>query len=244
MVQIVGHRGGRNLWPENSLEGFRKLAALGVEAVEFDVHPTRDGDIAVIHDATLERTTLGEGRVADRTAAELAEIRLKDSDEHVSTLDAVLRVLAPTSFELHVEIKTDVGGEPYKGFEPRVVTSIEQHGLQDRTVYTSFRPEVLEAVRRLRPEARVLASVNEAWAERCGGVDAWLTRFSTIRGCLVAVEKGLLAKTQEFWQSRVGPERLGVWVPNERDDLAYWLKQPVRQLTTDRPDLAVELRGR
>ncbi|MCC7274989.1 MAG: glycerophosphodiester phosphodiesterase, partial [Alphaproteobacteria bacterium] len=55
MVMIVGHRGARNLWPENSLAGFRRTAALGVEAVEFDVHGTRDGGIVVIHDPALER---------------------------------------------------------------------------------------------------------------------------------------------------------------------------------------------
>ena len=57
MVMIVGHRGGRNLWPENSLSGFRKLAAMPVEGVEFDVHLTGGGELLVIHDPTLDRTT-------------------------------------------------------------------------------------------------------------------------------------------------------------------------------------------
>ena len=72
MVLIVGHRGARNLWPENSLDGFRRTRDLGVDAVEFDVHLARDGDLVVIHDPTLERTTEGTGTVADRTAAQLA----------------------------------------------------------------------------------------------------------------------------------------------------------------------------
>jgi ABC-type molybdate transport system permease subunit len=64
-VAIIGHRGARNLWPENSLDGFRRTRALGIEGVEFDVHIARDGELVVIHDPTLERTTEGTGRVAD-----------------------------------------------------------------------------------------------------------------------------------------------------------------------------------
>ena len=63
MVMIVGHRGARNLWPENSLSGFRKLLGLNVDAVEFDVHETRDRQLVVIHDPTLQRTTEKAGAI-------------------------------------------------------------------------------------------------------------------------------------------------------------------------------------
>ena len=63
MTLITGHRGARNLWPENSLQGFRNVLELGVDAVEFDVHVTDAGELLVIHDATLERTTDGHGAV-------------------------------------------------------------------------------------------------------------------------------------------------------------------------------------
>ena len=53
-VAIIGHRGARNLWPENSLDGFERTRALGIEGVEFDVHIARDGELVVIHDPTLD----------------------------------------------------------------------------------------------------------------------------------------------------------------------------------------------
>ncbi|WP_375263913.1 glycerophosphodiester phosphodiesterase family protein [Palleronia sp.] len=65
MTAITGHRGARNLWPENSLMGFRKAAELGCDAIEFDVHLTVAGELVVIHDPTLERTTEGAGEVAN-----------------------------------------------------------------------------------------------------------------------------------------------------------------------------------
>ncbi len=93
MTFITGHRGGRNLWPENSLEGFRNVLDLGVDAVEFDVHLTDAGELVVIHDATLERTTEGQGPVRGLTPEARSSTRLRDSDETVPTLADVLEVL-------------------------------------------------------------------------------------------------------------------------------------------------------
>ena len=60
---VVAHRGGAALWAENSITAFRGAIGLGVDLIEFDVHPTRDGKIVVIHDPTLGRTTTGTGAV-------------------------------------------------------------------------------------------------------------------------------------------------------------------------------------
>ncbi|MDF2812418.1 MAG: glycerophosphodiester phosphodiesterase, partial [Microvirga sp.] len=97
MVKIIGHRGARDLWPENSLEGFRKLIELGVEGVEFDVHQTRDNEIVVIHDPTLDRTTHGSGPVGEKTFTELQAITLRNSRERIPSLDDVLNVLGESA---------------------------------------------------------------------------------------------------------------------------------------------------
>ncbi len=242
-VAIVGHRGARNLWPENSLDGFRRTRALGIEGVEFDVHIARDGTLVVIHDATLERTTEGRGRVADHTAAELAATKLRDGGgAGVPRLDQVLDVFAGGDIELHIEIKTDADGRRYPGLEQRLIDIIAERGLQDRAILTCFAPEALEIVRAIAPRQRVLASINQRSAEVLGGVAAALDRLTAIAGCLIAVEKGLLAETLELCLERVGGERLGAWVANDADDLAFWLRQPIRQITTDRPDTALQQR--
>lgn len=243
MVMIVSHRGARNLWPENSLDGFRRTIALGVEAVEFDLHLSRDGEIMVIHDPTLERTTVGTGLVAARTARELAAIALRDGDgEGVPTLDQVLDLFAPTTMELQVEIKTDALGRPYPGLEQRAIDAILRRGLESRAMLTCFVPDVLETVRRLRPSMPVLASVNRGSAEMLGGIERALARFDAISGCLVAVEHTLLASCLELCRARIGGERLGAWTPNTPELIAHWMAQPIRQLTTDRPDLALATR--
>jgi len=243
MVLIIGHRGARNLWPENSLDGFRRTLALGVDGVELDVHLSRDGDLAVIHDPTLERTTEASGAVQDRTTAELAAIRLRDADgEGVPRLDDVLDIFRGSTLELHLEIKTDVAGRAYRGLEARLVDAIQRRGLHQRAIITCFVPEVLQTVRRLDPTQRVLASLDRRSAELMGGIEAALDRFAAIDGCLLAVEKSLLAATLDLCRQRFGNERLGAWVPNDPHDITYWLHQPIRRITTDRPDLALVAR--
>src|SRR5215213_901611 len=68
---IVGHRGAMGYAPENTLASFERAVALGVDAVECDVHLSADGVPVVIHDHTLDRTTDGHGLVADHTLAQL-----------------------------------------------------------------------------------------------------------------------------------------------------------------------------
>ena len=235
MVLIIGHRGARSLWPENSLEGFERTRDLGVDAVEFDVHLARDGELVVIHDPSLERTTKGTGPVADRMARELAAMG-------VPGLEAVLDVYAGTPIELHIEIKTDALGRPYEGLEKRLLDVIGRRKLEQQAIVTSFVPEILETVRRLAPQQRVLGSLDRRSAELFGGLPAALDRFAVIGNCMIAVEKGLLADSLDLCLRRVGAEFLGAWVPNEADDIAQWLARPIRQITTDRPDVALALR--
>jgi glycerophosphoryl diester phosphodiesterase len=251
---IVGHRGARNLWPENSLSGFRRLIASGADAVEFDVQETRDGTAVVLHDPLLERTTEGTGPVHDRTAAEVLATRLRegqgapggpglDPGECVPSLAQVLRLFAPTRMELHVEIKTDAAGELPAGAVARTVQALHDAGVQERSVLTCFVPEVLEQVRACWPGARVLASLDHRSAEMLGGIGRALARYAALPGCIVAVEKKLLAATWAQCLAALGTERLGAWVVNEPDEIAHWLAMPVRQITTDRPDLALAARG-
>ena len=83
-VQVAAHRGGALLWPENSLLAFRNALALGTDLLELDVHLTADGELVVIHDPTLERTSTGTGAVGGARLADLAGTRLRARDGAVT----------------------------------------------------------------------------------------------------------------------------------------------------------------
>ncbi len=95
MTKIIGHRGARNLWPENSLTGFRNALRLGVDAIEFDVHLTDSGELLVIHDAALDRTVHATGPVRRLSPEGRLATRLRDTDESIPTLSDVLGSLRP-----------------------------------------------------------------------------------------------------------------------------------------------------
>ena len=70
-IYVAAHRGWSTAYPENTMEAFRAAAEIGVDQIETDVRVTKDGELVLIHDATVDRTTNGTGRVIDMTLAEL-----------------------------------------------------------------------------------------------------------------------------------------------------------------------------
>lgn len=244
MVKIIGHRGGRNLWPENSLGGFRNVLALDIDAVELDVHLSSDGIPVVIHDPLLDRTTNGRGPVQAQSAEALGKIVLKDSrGETVPTLAAVLDIFAPTKLELELEIKTDERGFPYPDMPEKIMALAEERGMLDRVFLTCFVPEVLEDVRRTFPGQRLLMPIDRRSAEFFGGFSKVLRRGLDV-ATVLGIEKSLLEEVLDQCIAEAGTSRVGCWVPNTEPELEYWMSKPIGQLTTDRPDLAVLIAGR
>src|SRR5689334_9886462 len=157
MTDIASHRGGALLWPENSRISFENTAKLKVEQVEFDVHPSRDGKLVVIHDDTLDRTTDGKGPVAAQDWAALSKLVLKGTGgQRMLLLDEVIEIFRPTSIVLRLEIKCGPDRVPYPGHASRVAEAIRQAKMLERSVFTSFQiGTVGEAVAAARPRTHV-----------------------------------------------------------------------------------------
>jgi glycerophosphoryl diester phosphodiesterase len=243
MMNITGHRGARDLWPENSLGGFRNVLALDVDAVEFDVHLTDAGELLVVHDATLDRTSEGSGPVRALTPEKRRTLLLKHCGETIPTLADVLETLAPAKEKrLHVEIKSDPDGRAYDGIVERIVGEIDRLDLRARCHLTSFDISILEECRRVAPDIQRLVSVNAAWANRLGGIDAFLSRVTGLAD-IVAVHHELMEAHWGDIASAVPLDRLCVWTLNDAALIRNWLARGIGHLTTDRPDLALSLRA-
>lgn len=247
---LVGHRGAKGLHPENSLSGFRAAAAMdGLDAVELDLHLSADDELVVIHDPLLNRTTNGSGPVSNFRLEELRRLSLKHRqhgaehlvDETIPTLDEVLDILVPSGKEIHIELKNDAAGRIYQNLAPRLLDIARKRGILDRCVFTSFLPEVLEDIRRRESRARLLASISPRSAELLGGYESALARFERCGECLIALEAGLfktlLDESREFRDF----SKVAVWVVNDEKSLRRFRDLGVKQITTDRPDLAIPL---
>ncbi|GEM_PF-424819 len=104
-IVSVAHRGGIVPgYPENSLAAFRRSVALGMDVIEIDLRGTRDGEIVIMHDADLERTTSGKGPVTECTLAELKQLDL-GGGERIPTYEDVLKAITLTRVKLLLDIK-------------------------------------------------------------------------------------------------------------------------------------------
>lgn len=153
--RVFGHRGAMGYAPENTFASFERAVALGVDAIELDVHLTADGEVVVIHDPLLERTTSGRGLVGEHTLAEIraldagASFAGESAGQQVPTLDETL-AWARGRCVLDIEIKG--GPAPYPGIEARVVDLIRRHDMTDQTIVISFDHPTVARVRALAPE--------------------------------------------------------------------------------------------
>lgn len=169
---VIAHRGGAGLAPENTLASFRNGIALGADVIEMDVHLSRDGELVVIHDPTLERTTDGTGRVADRTLAELqalnAAARFGDGRgerQAVPPFTQVLGLLSGNRVRIEVEIKVPPQGR-YAGIEAKLVQALVERNLLERVAVSSFDFGVLADVKRANPAARTVALMTSDFFRR------------------------------------------------------------------------------
>lgn len=160
-MKIFAHRGASGSFPENTLTAFREAALLRIEGVEFDVHLTKDRQLVVIHDETIDRTSNGTGYVKDMTLYELRKYDYgswfsKDfAGEKIPTLGEVLAIFEGTEHRINIELKTDVF--PYEGIENLVLKAIEVSQLEERIIISSFDHEIVQRVVKQAPHIEVAA---------------------------------------------------------------------------------------
>jgi glycerophosphoryl diester phosphodiesterase len=240
MVRIIGHRGASKLWPENSLGGFEEALKLPIDGIEFDVHRTADGELVVLHDAKIDRTARGTGIISAMTIAQVKTAVLKSGQGGtIPTLVEVLDLFRMSDKEMQIEIKTDIFGRPYPGMPSQIMEAVRKFHLQDRCTLTSFVPTILLEAHHDFPDVRYLASINAASAQQMGGIAMAMGRFGAIPECVMAIHKDILVVMLESCIDLVGSSRLGAWVPNTHEELSYWMRAPILQVTTDSPDVAL-----
>ncbi|WP_122466029.1 glycerophosphodiester phosphodiesterase family protein [Brevundimonas lutea] len=240
--RIIAHRGGAAEQAQNTLGAFRACVGSGIDGVEFDVHQARDGVLIIHHDAWLDRSTDGHGAVAVHTAQALAALKVRGAAEGPPRLDDALEALGTDPrLELHLEVKTDHRGRVPDGLVQRCLEAAAARGLTDRLVITSFRADDLECAVTTCPGLRTALAIQLSTSWMVGGLEVLVERGLRIPGCVISLES-LLARTNLEWLLEIAPGRLGVWNADDEDDLRFWLGQPVRQIITDRPTLALRLR--
>ena len=158
-VMVTGHRGASGFAPENTMAAFRLAHEQGADMIELDVYLSLDGRLVVMHDATVDRTTDGQGRIEDMT---LEQIKALDAGswmgeqfkgERVPTLDEVLE-WAKTRVLVNIEIKG-------AGCEEQIVALAKKHELTDKILVSSFHHDYLAKIKELDPALATGALFDE-----------------------------------------------------------------------------------
>lgn len=229
---IVAHRGASALAPEHTIPAYEKAVETGADALELDVHLSADGQVVVIHDATLDRTTDATGPVHERTLQQLKRLDAGAwfgeafRGQRIQTLTEVLeRFRDRVGFG--IELKG--GSDFYPGIEERVLTLLQIYDVLDRTLVFSFDHLALKKLKELDPAVRTGALVVGRFLDPAAiAPPGMLTAFcpkaelTTEREVAAALKAGL---------------EVYVWVVNDPLEARRFAAWGVRGLVTDRPEL-------
>jgi glycerophosphoryl diester phosphodiesterase len=248
---VIAHRGGRSLGPENTLHTYQRAVDLGVDVLEMDVHLTKDGHLAVIHDNTVDRTTNGTGPVESFSLAEL------------QTLDAAHRWTKDRgrSFPLRGKgIKIPALAEVFRTFphmrmniemkEPRPTTIsslcrlIRDHNMSEKVMVASFDAGALKRFRKRCPEIATSAGALEAFLFYLLQKMHLENAFSPIAQALQVPENfgDLQILSKRFVEAaRARNIRVQAWTVNDIDRMKRLLNQGVNGIMTDYPQRLIEI---
>jgi glycerophosphoryl diester phosphodiesterase len=154
-VMRVGHRGARGHAPENTMVSFARGAEMGVDAVETDVQLSRDGEVVLIHDHTVDRTTDGHGFVKDMTLAELAGLdagRWYDARYAGERIPTLAQLLAWAKDRVGVALEIKNGPIYYPGIAEKTIRLVRQHRMERQVILISFDHLVLREAKQIAPE--------------------------------------------------------------------------------------------
>lgn len=155
---IIAHRGYSGKAPENTLTAFRLALEAGVDMVELDVQLSRDQEVVVFHDRTVNRTTDGKGAIHDLTLRELKSLdagswfHRKFSGERIPTLREVLEFLNH-QIGINIEMKANSRSQHWsEQLESKVVHIIKEHGIENNVVLSSFDHRIIKRIKHAHPE--------------------------------------------------------------------------------------------
>lgn len=157
------HRGFRRKYPENTQLAFTKALEAGAQGIELDVHLSRDGEVVILHDEFVDRTSDGTGLVSSLTLAELKKLNFAhlypDLDaQRIVTLAEYLEWVREQPLITNIELKNGI--LPYPGLEERVCDLVRSFGLQERVLISSFNHPSLVKMKQLDPELKCGALVE------------------------------------------------------------------------------------
>ncbi|MCD8155546.1 MAG: glycerophosphodiester phosphodiesterase [Clostridiales bacterium] len=238
-TEIFGHRGASGYAPENTLEAFALAVEQKADGVELDVQLSKDGELVVIHDETLDRTTNGTGLVMNYTLEELKTFTVSANgperypNAKIPTLREVLELMKQTGTKVNIELKT--GEIWYPDIEKKTVALVKELGMEDKIIYSSFNHYSVMAVKEIDPEAEtafLLGHVPLDVEKQAREMDVQGLHPGTVHMHMPSVRKAYLDSGLN----------LRVWTVNEEEDMRDLIGAGIKAVISNYPDRAFKIR--
>jgi glycerophosphoryl diester phosphodiesterase len=235
---VIAHRGASGYAPENTLAAFRRAIAMGATFIETDLQLSRDARFVAIHDATVNRTTNGQGKVHDLTLADLRKLDAGSwfgsefAGERIPTLEEILEFAKKHDVVFYLELKP--GGS--WGGEHALISALRESGEIARTVVISFDPEILISVRNIEPTLMTGFLFD-------GKISDPLEKTIEIGARQIAV-RGDLVSPRLLKEARARDLQLVCWTVNHPGHMRLLAEAGVDGIMSDYPDRLVELARR
>lgn len=189
-MKNFAHRGFSGKYPENTLLAFQKALDEGVDGIELDVQLTADGEVVIIHDEKVDRTTDGEGLVVSYTLEELKKLdasyiyKGEMGFNPIPTLREYFQLVKDSSIVTNIELKTGIN--EYPGLEEKVYALIREFHLEDRIIISSFNHYSVLRMKAMAPELSY-GFLSDTWIYNPGqytksyGVDCYHPFFLQLK---------------------------------------------------------------
>ena len=242
MVQIFAHLGFSGYYPENTMLAFQKVAEETVaDGIELDIQLTKDGEIVIMHDEMLDRTTNGSGWLKDHTLEELKMLSVGVNvkgffpRQNIPTLREYFTWLKTTKLITNIELKTSYF--EYEGIEEKLIAMVKEFGLEDQIWYSSFNHYTVARIKKLMPEAKC-GLLTDTWLMNIGEYAASQGAASVNARTYFCAKEGVAA---DLHAHNIA---LQAWTPNDAEMMQELVDAGVDVLITNYPDIAAKVLGR
>lgn len=238
--RVIAHRGFSGAAPENTLAALRAAIEVGADMAELDVGLTSDGEVVLLHDETLDRTTDGRGRLS---ATPLDEVRKLDAGswfsseftgEKVPLLDEAL-ALVRGKILLNIEIKGEaVTDQVEGGIADKVLELVRKLDMLDQIVISSFEPRALKHARRLEPRVKTASLYNRKIHRGMSPIE--VMRDADSNGFNVSARR---LKKKVIRECRRYERPLTVYTVDDEKAMRRLIAKGVHGIFTNRPDVMI-----
>lgn len=253
---VIAHRGGRAHAPENTLPAFARSVELGVDVLELDVHLTKDEEIVVLHDATVDRTTDGSGHINELTYAEVevldagyyyqdeaGDYTYRDQGVHIPRLEEVFDQFPAQRY--FIELKDTTAPVLQPMLIQKVWELIQQYQMEDQVVIGSFDHDLIEDFQQISGGQVAIGAGEQAARSFVKGHLAYLNGWTTINAdsLQLPLEKEGHDLTHNNLLRGVLKQNIALyyWTINDPATMHSLLDKEVDGIMTDHPALLLEI---